>query len=319
MKRCLLAVATFALGATSVHAQEINDQCTPGAAQDACQKTIDLFHYFAPQLGTIIAGGNATLGQGGTLGGFPHFRVSVRANVMSGSLPQVADITPSTTLARQDTYETKSQIIGLPQLDAAVGVFKGIPLGITNVGGVDLLATFAYLPSFDGDDISIKSSGAQLGVGIRIGIIQEGLLFPGVSLTYLHRGLPTVDIRAVVDQDSLFVNDVKIRTSAIRLVASKSLLMFGIAAGVGRDNYNSSASTSVFIASPQTEAGPVVAKQKLGRTNAFVDLSMNLPFVKFIAEVGHVSGGKVETYNSFSGKPADASRTYGSVGVRFGL
>jgi hypothetical protein len=335
MKHRLLNIAAVTLSASAValtqapaafaQGADPNPNCVVGATQDACQKTLDLFQYMAPQLGTIIAGGNATLGQGGTLGGFPHFRVSIRANVMNGSLPDVAAITPSTSGAQQDTYQVDKQIIGLPQVDAAVGVFKGFPLGFTNVGGVDLLVSFSYLPSFDGDDIKVNSSGAQFGAGVRIGLLQETLTIPGLSFTYLRRDLPTIDIRTAIDDDSLLVDDIKIKTGAWRLVASKNLMIFGLAAGIGKDNYNSSAAPSVFVAArpggPATDerAGPLPAKQKVNRTNMFFDLSMNLPVVKIVAEVGRVSGGKIETYNIYEGTAANASRVYGSLGFRFGF
>ena len=56
-----------------IAAQGISPQCPPGTAtpsgpdntriaQDACQKAIDLFQYMAPQLGGLLAGGNATQG-----------------------------------------------------------------------------------------------------------------------------------------------------------------------------------------------------------------------------------------------------------------
>ena len=45
--------------------------------QSACrtpaQQAVDVFQFMAPQLGLALAGGNATLGQGGALGGFGHF------------------------------------------------------------------------------------------------------------------------------------------------------------------------------------------------------------------------------------------------------
>ncbi|HJP60006.1 MAG TPA: hypothetical protein VJ865_08400, partial [Gemmatimonadaceae bacterium] len=83
-------------------AQTPDAQC-PGStsaqqvSQDACQKAIDLFRYLAPQLGTSIAGGNATLGQGGNLGGLGHFSAGLRVNAVQGSLPQFENIQISTS------------------------------------------------------------------------------------------------------------------------------------------------------------------------------------------------------------------------------
>ena len=51
------------------------------ATEDACYMALDVFQFMAPQLGVSVTGGNATLGRGGALGGFPHFSVGVRGNV----------------------------------------------------------------------------------------------------------------------------------------------------------------------------------------------------------------------------------------------
>ena len=58
------------------------------------------------------------------------------------------------------------------------------------------------------------------------------------------------------------------------------------------------------------------SSQSLTRTNYFVDLSLNLPVFKLVGEVGQVTGGTVNTYNSFSGGRADRSQVYGSAGIR---
>ena len=94
--------------------------------------------------------------------------------------------------------------------------------------------------------------------------------------------------------------------------------MFGIAAGVGQDRYEreraGAGDRRAVIASPV-----VSFDEKMTRTNYFLDLSLNLPILKLIGEVGQVTGGTVETYNEFTTGSADKSRTYGSLGFRFGL
>jgi hypothetical protein len=59
--------------------------------------------------------------------------------------------------------------------------------------------------------------------------------------------------------------------------------------------------------------------QNLTRTNVFADVTMNLLLLKLTGEIGQVSGGTINTYNTFSGKQAADSRIYGSVGARFGF
>jgi hypothetical protein len=300
---------------------------TQTASQDACQKAVDLFQYLAPQLGTIIAGGNATLGRGSSLGGLPHFSITVRGNIMNGSIPQIDQLTPSVTGAHSDEYPTKSQIIGLPQADLAVGLFKGIPLGLTTVGGLDLIVSAAYLPSVTSGSVKVDvpNGSLKLGFGGRLGLLSESLLTPGVAVTYLRRDLPTVNIGGTTNNgDSLAVDGLEVHTNAWRVVANKSLLLFGLAVGAGQDKYSSKGNIRAYVA-PRTglvtgvSAGPVALKQDLTRTNIFADLSLNLPLLKIVGEIGHVSGGTINTYNTFEDGAADDARTYGSVGLRFGI
>ncbi|HMI48717.1 MAG TPA: hypothetical protein VK481_08615, partial [Gemmatimonadaceae bacterium] len=134
---------------------------------------------------------------------------------------------------------------------------------------------------------------------------------------------PTVNIAATSNNDSLLVDRLTLKTDAWRVVASKSLLMFGLAAGFGQDKYNSSAIVRAHVAaralSPEAQAGPVPLAQNLTRTNVFADLSLNLLILKLTGEIGQVSGGTITTFNTFSGKQAADSRIYGSVGARFGF
>jgi hypothetical protein len=337
--RLLVSFAILALTAPSLSAQIDTQRCPPGtvsnlgvpdqarASQDACQKAIDLFQYMAPQLGTSITGGNATLGQGGNLGGLGHFSLGFRVNAVQGSLPQIQNTSVSVNGAQSTQFETKTQILPMPTADLAIGIFKGLPLAITNVGGVDLLVSAAYLPEFNNSGVSVKvpDGSLKLGYGARVGILQESLLVPGVSVSYLIRDLPTVNIAANSGSDSLYVNNLSLKTKAWRVTASKSLLFLGLAAGFGQDKYDASTDISAHVAArtiPPTNAanaGPISLSQNLTRTNIFADVSMNLLLLKLTGEIGQVSGGTINTYNTFSGKQAADSRLYGSVGARFGF
>ena len=337
--RVFLSVSALLLAATSAQAQVDTGRCPPGtangfgvpdqtrASQDACQKAIDLFKYMAPQLGTSIAGGNPTLGQGGTLGGLGHFSAGLRVNILQGSLPQVQNVTPAATGAVSTQFETKSQFLPMPTADLAIGIFKGIPMPLTNIGGVDLLVSASYVPEFNNSGVSVKvpNGSLKLGYGARVGILQESLLIPGIAVSYLVRDLPTLNIAGSSGNDSLYVNDLSLKTKAWRVTASKSLLFLGLAAGFGQDKYDASTRIGAHVAartvppSPAANAGPVAISQNITRTNIFADLSMNLLLFKLNAEIGQVSGGTINTYNTFSGKQAADSRIYGSVGARFGF
>jgi hypothetical protein len=294
------------------------------AAQDACQQAYDIYQFMAPQLGLALAGGNATLGVGGTLGGLGHFSVGIRGNAFSGMLPDVSNYQQSVNGAQRQTLATKTQFVGLPTADAEIGLFKGIPLALTNVGGVDLLVSAAYVPTINTDGITVTpKQNLQLGYGARVGLLQESLLVPGVSVTWLKRDLPETDIVGTAGPNTLSINNLKVNTTAWRLTASKNFILFNLAAGVGQDSYNQSASITATVHStvPPVDGTSTVpgTSQTLKRTNYFLDAGLDLPLIKIVGEIGQVSGGTVATYNSFSGGRADRSQTYFSAGVRFGF
>ena len=333
MKRLLVLFLSFGFSASAL--AQTSSACPPGgtiagfpdrdrATQDACQQAIDLFQLMAPQLGVSITGGNATLGQGGTLGGLGHFVVELRANGLLGNVPQLQ--TPSTNGAVQrPNYPTKTQILGLPSADASIGIFKGIPLPLTNVGGVDLLLSAFYVPNVTADNVTVSpDSPLKIGYGVRIGALQESLLTPGVSLTYMKRDLPTTTITGASGGDSLVVRNLQDNTTSWRLVASKSLILFSLAAGVGQDKYDAKTSVQGVVqgtfgtfTNPRSAVIPL--EQKLTRTNYFADVSLNMLLAKIVGEIGMVSGGTIPTgLNKFDSAP-DKSRLYGSVGVRIGF
>ena len=331
MRRGVSVVGALLVSAVSPVASRAQDltapKCTGGTpgsvtqiGQDACQQAYDVYQLVAPQLGLALAGGNATAGTGSVLGGLGHFSIGIRANVFSGLFPDSV-LTPSTTGAQKRTLPTKSQLFGLPTADAAIGIFQGLPLALTNVFGIDALISAEYVPTISHNDFSLNpSSNVQFGYGARIGLLSESIAFPGVSFTWIERDLPTINATAlsgVNNADSLGISNMKVKTRAWRVVASKSLIAFSIAAGIGRDAYEQSATLSGSV----TQSGlhgseSIPASQTLDRTNMFADLSLNLPALKIVGEIGNATGGTVQTYNSFSGGRADRSQLYASLGLR---
>ena len=332
----LVSLALACTMAPSLSAQSgIDSRCTDpelvgssNEGQDACQKALDLLNYMTPQLGTLIAGGNATIGQGGTLGGLGHFALSVRANAMRASLPDIDGAGVNYGAAQRSDYVTEAQWAALPVVDAAFGVFKGISLPLTNVLGVDLLVNVSYLPELEHDPLSLTTPDGsfKFGYGARVGILQESLVLPGISLTYMKRDLPRTTLIAsweggvLANADTARLQNFDIGTTSWRIVASKSLLAFNLAVGVGQDRYEASADAFYSVNEPlaRFEGGPVRYAFDVTRTNVFLDVVTNLGLMKLVGTVGGVSGGDIPTYNNFD-READASRIYGSLGVRIGL
>jgi hypothetical protein len=330
-KYFVMAAGLSMLGALDVQAQAACPGGAPTtqaqATQNTQQQASDLFQYLAPQLGTDIAGGSPTLGQTSTLGGLGHFSVGVRGTAVNGSLPDVDKFPVCYTGRYSANLSTSGQVFPGAGLDAAVGVFGGIPLALTNVGAVDLLLSATYLPEVDESNVrvTLPDGSLKIGYGARIGLLSESILVPGVSLSYMRRDLPTVNMNANSGvADSLFITGLKLKTTSWRIEASKSLLVFGLFGGVGKDKYESSVETV-----RASVGAPVVGRanatlvpspsQSLDRTNLFVGIKLNLLIFKVAAEVGQASGGDVTTFNTFTGSAPNASRTYGSLGVRFGI
>lgn len=320
MRRRLFASAlVLAIGAP-LGAQDRPATCPTGtlqqqAAADACEKAVDLFAYMMPQLGTALVGGSHTLGVGSTLGGFPHFAIGLRANAVGGNLPNVEDMNVSLGGATQSNIEANSQVLALPGLDLALGLFKGFPMGVSRIGGVDLLGSFTYIPKIEGDGVTIDptSGSTRFGIGARVGILEQSLVVPGVSFSYLVRELPTVNLDASAQNADFAIDDFSVKTKSWRLAAQKNFLLFQLGAGVGQDTYESSAALTTTVSA--ITAPSIDLDQSLTRTTMYGSLGFNLFLAKVIAEVGRVSGGDVPTFNTFSAE-ADKARLYGSVGIR---
>lgn len=328
----LIAVAVTARGAaaqelaTSPCPQGVSVQDPRRVAQDACTQAYDVFQLMAPQLAVSLAGGNAILGHGGTLGGLGHFSIGLRANVIAGLVPNFSQFQePSYSGAERRTLPTRDQVVGLPTADVAVGLFGGVPLGFGTVGSVDALLSATYVPTLAMSGVSVTPErDLELGFGARIGLLKESSYVPGLTATFLKRGLPQTEISGTAISRTTGTTTIDVstasQTTAWRLVAGKSLLVFGIAAGVGRESHEHSADVSATVTGPFSGSATLPAvTQSLSRTNYFLDASINLPFLKLAAEVGKVRGGTVATFNSFEGGAADRDLRYGSLGVRVGL
>lgn len=350
MKKFLvLAVGMSMVGAASAQGQNgglsqpvcvAASNSTPDrVAQDACQQAYDVYQFMGPQLGLAVAGGNHTLGSNSSLGGLGHFSLGLHATGFRGSLPQVDKFTQrSGGASPAQELPTQDQFMGLPGADAAIGIFGGLPLALTNVGGIDLLLSASYVPDLSDNQFTVHpKQNLQVGYGARIGLLSESILVPGVSLTYLKRDLPTTTIYGTAMYNNLLtgpttatltVSDFKVKTSGWRLVASKSLVILGLAAGVGQDTYDQSASISATVSGTQPTIPPSTftttatvpgTSQSMTRTNYFVDATLHLFLLKITGEIGQVSGGTVNTYNTFQSGRADKAQTYGSVGFRLGF
>jgi hypothetical protein len=182
-----------------------------------------------------------------------------------------------------------------------------------------------YIPTVNQDGFTVTpTTNLKFGYGARVGLLQESLLIPGISVTWMKRDIPTTTLEGTTtgaQNLSFKMSDLSVKTTAWRIVASKSLILFGLAAGYGQDSYDQGATFSGTAVSSagSSNFGPFALTNSMKRSTYFADASINLLLLKIVGEVGQVSGGELTTapFNTFSSGKADDTRLYGSVGVRF--
>lgn len=298
----------------------------PGFGADACQKARDLFVFLAPQIGTALSGGNVMLGEGGTLGGWGKRSIVLRTTVVEGYAPDATVNISGSGVLQPSNFGAQRVPVPVPSLDLAVGLFRGVPFGLTNVGGVDLLAGVTYLPDISRDQFTLSPEGSGIAatLGARVGLLQESALVPGVALSVLRRRLPTTSARYTSGNDSLGVEETRISTTVFRLTAKKHFGLFGLGGGVGQDRHNTSTQLDAVI--NETVQGAPVRGQlgaddlsfRTTRTTFFANVSFGLPMAQVVLEVGQSRAGDVrQTVNAFGDRRANEAYRYGSLGLGF--
>ncbi len=295
-----------------------------GSAADVCRKANDLFRFLIPQIGVALAGGNPVPGEGGTMGGFGKRAISLRVVGVDGRLPNNSVPLNLTGAAVASDFGSTRSVIPLPSADAAIGLTSGIPFGLTNVGGVDLLVGATVLPKVSQNRFQLDpkgTGGVALSYGVRVGALQESSLVPGVSVSYMRRRLPKVDFGYTPGNDTLRIANTSVRASSIRVVASKRLPLIGFAVGVGRDVIEGRSEINAVV--NETVAGtaqratvtlPLLA-EKVTRNTAFANVSVSILITRLVAEVGWSAKGDARpTLNSFGGRQANEGYRYGSLG-----
>lgn len=328
------AAAALIAGVNAAQAQTTSGTCTVspavagGSGADVCQKGRDLFSFLVPQVGVALSGGNTILGEGGTLGGWGKRMLQLRVSAVDGRVPANDVPVRVTGAAASSDFGAQRVPVPMPSLDAAVGLFKGVPLGLTNVGGVDVLLGASYLPTIEEDDFELSPTGSNwaFSYGVRVGALQESSLVPGVSLSFMRRKLPTMNFGYGSTNDTLRVENFALTSNALRLAASKRFLVFGVAAGVGRDQIEGTSSLraavneQILVTSQRFSAALPNLRTKVSRNTAFVNASLNLVVLRLVGEYGWSSKGEsLNTLNTFGSHQANEGYRYGSVGltVRF--
>ena len=299
----------------------------PLQLDDACRKSEDLFRFLAPQVGVALSGGNVLLGEGGTLGGWGKRSAVLRVTAVDGRVPSNTVALSPTGPVASDFGATRAPI-PVPALDVGIGLFRGVPLGLTNVGGVDLLLGATFVPNVSRDEFNLSSEGRSLvgTVGVRVGVLQESALVPGVGLSVMRRRLPATSVTYRTQDDTLGVFNTRVSSTVYRLTVNKRFGLIGLGGGIGRDELDTRTNVEAVI--NETVAGQPVrtvaalrdVRDRASRSTAFVNASFGLARAQLVGELGRSQAGELrETLNTFGGRRANEAYTYASLGfgIRF--
>jgi hypothetical protein len=331
--RVLLAVLAASVSTARI-AQAQNATCTVAITpvvvasltplQNACVQAQDLFAFIAPQVGVALAGGNVMPGEGGTLGGWGKRSAVLRITAVDGRIPS----NPVNLGSSSIDFGAQRAAVPVPTLSGAIGIFRGLPLGLTNVGGVDALVGVTVLPNVANDEFSFRTQkgGISATFGARVGVLQESLVIPGIAVSWMQRRLPRADLRYTTGADSSGVTGMSVTARSLRLTANKRFGVFGIGLGVGEDEVQGTGVVDVVlnqrVGTTATRGTATVdaRTERSTRGTAFVNVSLGLPVAQFVLELGQSNAGKLqETTSQFGARTANEGYRYGSVafGIRF--
>jgi hypothetical protein len=293
---------------------------------DACRKALDLFSFIMPQVGVALAGGNPVLGEGGTLGGWPKRAVALRVTAVDGFVPKNTVPIRTQGASVASDFGAARTPIPVPSVDAAIGILPGIPAGLTNVLGVDAIVGATYLPTITQNDVDLAPSASNFAFsyGVRVGALQESSLVPGISVSYLRRRLPTMNLGYAPGNDTISIRNLSSTANSLRLVVSKRIAILGLSGGVGRDEIEGTASMSAAVnesvlgVPARASAALPNMRSKVTRNTTFVSASFGLPIVRIVGEFGWSSAGDLEpTVNAFGGRQTNEGYRYGTFGLAF--
>jgi hypothetical protein len=318
MRAPLSLALALSLTVSRAHAQASECAASSGDVARVCSAAVDATRAFHPLLGVLVSGGNPVLGTASPLGGLGHFSVTTRVNGVGVVLPRLSYDGSTATVPRG-----RKVFAPAPQVEAAVGIYGGLPSGLL---AIDVLGSAQLLPADVFDDFRVADDARRIGdvalgfgLGARVGILKETGPLPGVSLSVMRRELPTLTYGDIAAGDR-FQYAVDLRATNLRLVASKQMAIFDLAAGLGWDKYTGHALVRLDAgggAGGGTAAVPI--KLSNSRASAFVNAGFNVSVVRLVAEGGYLAGKDQKLSTDFEGFDTTKGKFFAGLGLRAGL
>jgi hypothetical protein len=303
-----LAFVNGCTAQTAGHSQQLHDFCNRvGIAAEGS----------TPRVGIAATGGNPLPGTASTLGmrlrSMPRISFDIRATSAFVDLPNVTGVEGGSDLK----YAATSI-----DVDASAGVFSGLSVfpTIGGFGSIDVIASagIVKLPKGKGFNDSPKTYAA----GARVGILRESFTAPGISLSAMYRrvGDNTYGDSTFTSGFSSFtIRDMSMMSYRAAIGKRIPVIGLGLLAGVGVDNYKTSATIRGYEPGFNGFGFNVTADDvKTSRTNAFVNASWTMLVLNISGELGWqkdgsgMSGTGIPTLNEKGG-------LFGGVAVRVAL
>jgi hypothetical protein len=307
--RSSLLLAALAFTAAPLAAQSSGCGAFTGSSRRVCDAAVDATRAFHPAAGLLVSGGNPVIGTANTLGGLGHFSLTARANATDVVLPdREYDGSAGAVPSSEELYAP------VPLIEGAAGIYQGLPSGLLSI---DFLASAQLLPTNQVDGLSVDPDARHvgdaalgLGYGVRVGVLRDEGPLPAVALSAMRRHVPRLAYGDLESGDE-FRYGVDLQATNLRLVASKQLAAFQLAAGIGWDRYTGEADVQLRgAAEPAVSLG-----LEESRTLAFINAGLDLAAVSLVGEAGYQSGRDQELSTEF----ADYDTTGGKFFAGFGL
>jgi hypothetical protein len=286
-------------------------------AQRVCAAAVDGTRAFHPIVGVLVSGGNPTIGTASTLGGLGHASLTLRANAVELVLPDLSYNGSSTTVPAGNKLFAPA-----PLVEGSLGLYKGLPTGLF---AVDFLGSAQLLPTNQIDDLVVESGARKLGTialglgyGARVGILREMGPLPAVSFSIMRRDIPRITYGDITAGDA-YSYGVNLHATNLRLVASKQLLIFGVAAGLGWDKYTGDAVIRFRDPITLTPQPDVPVELSSSRGLAFLNAGLNLSMLRLTGEVGYQTGKDQNLSTSFEDFDTTKGKFFAGLGLRVGF
>jgi hypothetical protein len=311
----LLAIPGLVEGQTPY--PECNDPLIVGQQNiNVCNAALDGAEIFHPVAGLLVSGGNPVLGGIGTLGGFPHFALTLRVNATQLKTPDLNYDGTGTTVAAGDEIFAPA-----PLVEAAVGILPGFgPAGFLSL---DVLGSAQLLPTNAVDNLTVDKNARSigdialgLGFGARVGVLKGRAIIPAVTVSAMYRSIPRITFGDVSGGDN-YSFSTNLSATNLRAVAGYKLALLAVGAGLGWDKYTSDARITFQDQTVPTATLRVERNLDNTRTMAFLTAALDLPILNIGAEIGYQFGKDENLKTDFSGNNPGDNRLFAGAGLRF--